>query len=155
MLPGFNNNEGTAQSVYKLESSNRRTAGPPVRFCSSLLFLFHFIGVCFLQITTQPNPNPSPQPCNSYPPTPGYPEANRVRIPRVFSVKATRVAAAGQGLKCMPCVCLASLAAGAGIPVFFQRDGTFNKSFVHLSFCLLYTSPSPRDGLLSRMPSSA
>ena len=25
----------------------------------------------------------------------------------------------------------------------------------HLSGCLLYTSPSPRDGLLSRMPSSA
>ena len=25
----------------------------------------------------------------------------------------------------------------------------------HLLFCLLYTSPSPRDGLLSRMPSSA
>ena len=25
----------------------------------------------------------------------------------------------------------------------------------HLTFCLLYTSPSPRDGLLSRMPSSA
>ena len=25
----------------------------------------------------------------------------------------------------------------------------------HASFCLLYTSPSPRDGLLSRMPSSA
>ena len=24
-----------------------------------------------------------------------------------------------------------------------------------LRFCLLYTSPSPRDGLLSRMPSSA
>ena len=24
-----------------------------------------------------------------------------------------------------------------------------------LQFCLLYTSPSPRDGLLSRMPSSA
>ena len=24
-----------------------------------------------------------------------------------------------------------------------------------LLFCLLYTSPSPRDGLLSRMPSSA
>ena len=27
--------------------------------------------------------------------------------------------------------------------------------FVLLSGCLLYTSPSPRDGLLSRMPSSA
>ena len=25
----------------------------------------------------------------------------------------------------------------------------------HLCLCLLYTSPSPRDGLLSRMPSSA
>ena len=25
----------------------------------------------------------------------------------------------------------------------------------HLDTCLLYTSPSPRDGLLSRMPSSA
>ena len=25
----------------------------------------------------------------------------------------------------------------------------------HVNFCLLYTSPSPRDGLLSRMPSSA
>ena len=27
--------------------------------------------------------------------------------------------------------------------------------FLLLGFCLLYTSPSPRDGLLSRMPSSA
>ena len=26
---------------------------------------------------------------------------------------------------------------------------------IHVSACLLYTSPSPRDGLLSRMPSSA
>ena len=25
----------------------------------------------------------------------------------------------------------------------------------HINTCLLYTSPSPRDGLLSRMPSSA
>ena len=25
----------------------------------------------------------------------------------------------------------------------------------HFAICLLYTSPSPRDGLLSRMPSSA
>ena len=28
-------------------------------------------------------------------------------------------------------------------------------TFVNNSGCLLYTSPSPRDGLLSRMPSSA
>ena len=28
-------------------------------------------------------------------------------------------------------------------------------SLMHIPACLLYTSPSPRDGLLSRMPSSA
>ena len=31
-----------------------------------------------------------------------------------------------------------------------HRDGG-----VDFAYCLLYTSPSPRDGLLSRMPSSA
>ena len=31
----------------------------------------------------------------------------------------------------------------------------FNSSVFRLETCLLYTSPSPRDGLLSRMPSSA
>ena len=30
-----------------------------------------------------------------------------------------------------------------------------NKISVNIGGCLLYTSPSPRDGLLSRMPSSA
>ena len=30
-----------------------------------------------------------------------------------------------------------------------------NLNSIEVSFCLLYTSPSPRDGLLSRMPSSA
>ena len=41
----------------------------------------------------------------------------------------------------------------------FSNDGTTyhfdNEVPVGDSFCLLYTSPSPRDGLLSRMPSSA
>ena len=32
------------------------------------------------------------------------------------------------------------------------EEGTYKLGFVP---CLLYTSPSPRDGLLSRMPSSA
>ena len=34
---------------------------------------------------------------------------------------------------------------------------TFDKTFSvdEIINCLLYTSPSPRDGLLSRMPSSA
>ena len=34
------------------------------------------------------------------------------------------------------------------------QDGNFFDK-VPSKFCLLYTSPSPRDGLLSRMPSSA
>ena len=32
---------------------------------------------------------------------------------------------------------------------------TLNEGEKHFINCLLYTSPSPRDGLLSRMPSSA
>ena len=35
--------------------------------------------------------------------------------------------------------------------VFFQIFGSQDWAY----YCLLYTSPSPRDGLLSRMPSSA
>ena len=33
--------------------------------------------------------------------------------------------------------------------------GVYGSFFSKLLACLLYTSPSPRDGLLSRMPSSA
>ena len=40
-----------------------------------------------------------------------------------------------------------------------NRDGhhmfRFRLGNYRVYFCLLYTSPSPRDGLLSRMPSSA
>ena len=41
--------------------------------------------------------------------------------------------------------------AGNNIPEHFTKVKTKNMEY----FCLLYTSPSPRDGLLSRMPSSA
>ena len=43
-----------------------------------------------------------------------------------------------------------SLASSKG----FQIKNTIS-NFDWQSICLLYTSPSPRDGLLSRMPSSA
>ena len=36
-----------------------------------------------------------------------------------------------------------------------SRDNEVYRSIFESSPCLLYTSPSPRDGLLSRMPSSA
>ena len=41
---------------------------------------------------------------------------------------------------------------GAGEPDF---DTPANIKLAAIHACLLYTSPSPRDGLLSRMPSSA
>ena len=36
-----------------------------------------------------------------------------------------------------------------------QPEVTAPQRSKHTQHCLLYTSPSPRDGLLSRMPSSA
>ena len=36
-----------------------------------------------------------------------------------------------------------------------KRGGKMRKKGAKGAPCLLYTSPSPRDGLLSRMPSSA
>ena len=45
------------------------------------------------------------------------------------------------------------------ISIFFQINkvqlSLKDLTKVNCYFCLLYTSPSPRDGLLSRMPSSA
>ena len=37
----------------------------------------------------------------------------------------------------------------------FDWDSETGKATSDVSFCLLYTSPSPRDATLSRMPSSA
>ena len=41
------------------------------------------------------------------------------------------------------------------IPVSVPNSSTMAQRVVQYQTCLLYTSPSPRDGLLSRMPSSA
>ena len=37
----------------------------------------------------------------------------------------------------------------------YNNSPFYQKQFTQHGVCLLYTSPSPRDGLLSRMPSSA
>ena len=44
---------------------------------------------------------------------------------------------------------------GIEIVYFNSREGYLRKIYPINKCCLLYTSPSPRDGLLSRMPSSA
>ena len=40
-------------------------------------------------------------------------------------------------------------------PVDLPRQKHVSRWYLGINPCLLYTSPSPRDGLLSRMPSSA
>ena len=42
-----------------------------------------------------------------------------------------------------------------GIGIIGSSVGSMFEPSYGFKFCLLYTSPSPRDGLLSRMPSSA
>ena len=42
-----------------------------------------------------------------------------------------------------------------GVTTTLRPLNLINAPYSHLKDCLLYTSPSPRDGLLSRMPSSA
>ena len=42
-----------------------------------------------------------------------------------------------------------------GIKVKLEEYESPEEMYTKFSACLLYTSPSPRDGLLSRMPSSA
>ena len=65
----------------------------------------------------------------------------------------------------LECTELAAIVVQSDNPYFSSNDGVlFNKNQTNIitcpqgkkgSYCLLYTSPSPRDGLLSRMPSSA
>ena len=60
-----------------------------------------------------------------------------------------------------PLVRAPKLAKAAGLEDLWLKmeganpTGTQKDRIARLEACLLYTSPSPRDGLLSRMPSSA
>ena len=58
----------------------------------------------------------------------------------------------GGGATLIPCAlsCRSLSWLSRSIPATLQRSGSLPRMS-----CLLYTSPSPRDGLLSRMPSSA
>ena len=44
---------------------------------------------------------------------------------------------------------------GTGVLISVNKDKPVKDGFEGYCFCLLYTSPSPRDATLSRMPSSA
>ena len=52
--------------------------------------------------------------------------------------------------------CICTVVTNMSDEIIFRRGAVVGLSLIHISEpCLLYTSPSPRDGLLSRMPSSA
>ena len=75
--------------------------------------------------------------------------------------KTAVVTGAGKGLGRACAIALAEAGANLVIISRTQKDlNEVSKKIKKLkvkckSYCLLYTSPSPRDGLLSRMPSSA
>src|SRR5680860_711073 len=84
--------------------------------------------------------------------------------------RVTRVMAGGKRMRFRACVAVGNkkgrvaigLAKGADVTIAVTKAvNKAKKDFVDIPIvnetipCLLYTSPSPRDGLLSRMPSSA
>ena len=67
--------------------------------------------------------------------------------------RASRILADGKGFCVQKAVLLCALLRAARIPSALVLCDL--KDYTLPPRCLLYTSPSPRDGLLSRMPSSA
>ena len=67
----------------------------------------------------------------------------------VFSLPLGLVVAFGSMSRCAP------LRGAVKTFVWIIRGTPLMLQIIVIYFCLLYTSPSPRDGLLSRMPSSA
>ena len=69
-------------------------------------------------------------------------------LPKIFLHKSTR------SKKGLVLVIISLLLINQGMDLY--REGYMDELKLGLPLhCLLYTSPSPRDGLLSRMPSSA
>ena len=94
------------------------------------------------------------------------PEAEWAKRPFVLSVKARQVAlspretavALLQGISVLELVATGDIVPAYPVIVladFFEDRSQFTEHCMQTWTCLLYTSPSPRDGLLSRMPSSA
>ena len=103
-----------------------------------VLSLFHFLLFAFSQIAT-------PGPANMIMLSTGAKYGFRNALPFVFGVIV------GKQIIIWPI--------GFGLMLLNKDHPHIFIFFKYISagyiFCLLYTSPSPRDGLLSRMPSSA
>ena len=78
------------------------------------------------------------------------PKEERDRVFRKLLAKA-------DNRTCFDCPQRKPIWASSTFGVFICLDcaGGQRRLGTHLTFCLLYTSPSPRDATLSRMPSSA
>ena len=74
---------------------------------------------------------------------------------QAFTIETSREAV---GPRTMPLWLASALVVSGvwlGIRAFAGRAGDLKEGYGFLESCLLYTSPSPRDATLSRMPSSA
>ena len=94
-------------------------------------------------------------PVDGYPPD--YPRDDIPKIERYWDGQTTPTP---EGVDFSPGELLGSVSGELGLRGFLEGRGhelivTADKDGPESAFCLLYTSPSPRDGLLSRMPSSA
>ena len=81
---------------------------------------------------------------------PDFTDSQKIAIPRIMNGEHL--------LLCSPTGSGKTLTAFLSIIDNLVRkslDGSLSDSVQCIYICLLYTSPSPRDGLLSRMPSSA
>ena len=73
----------------------------------------------------------------------------RIGVPKEIKPQENRIGLTPESVKTL---------VSEGHEVLVENNGGFEAGFEndqYIKACLLYTSPSPRDGLLSRMPSSA
>ena len=77
------------------------------------------------------------------------------RITGLFSRRAFNIESLAVGVTDDPTISRITIIVDSGNSVVEQVEKQLNKLIEVIKVCLLYTSPSPRDGLQARMPSSA
>ena len=83
-----------------------------------------------------------------------FPEEKTPMSPRFRGLHALRRYPNGEE-RCIACKLCEAVCPAIAIHIESEQRADGTRRTTRYDICLLYTSPSPRDGLLSRMPSSA